>query len=209
MSDTQRTRRDRLDSVVAWANANATEEDEWDADFALLPSTVRLMEREGPFVLYATKSAALFGLFKGEMLPDTPLFIRYWPTPAWSAQLASDLARRHGGRVRFVGDLDPLDLLAFFSLWATLDESVTLEHVGVGERWLRRLRLERCTIAMAPFELRLWREVRQLTDWASVVGPDGVAMLDEGRKVETEGAMNPLLHSEEALEATRAELLAV
>jgi hypothetical protein len=207
MENAQRPDRLRLERVVEWANANAQEGDEWDPGFERLPSTVRMTEHSREFVLYAVKTSPLVGLFENELPPNTPLVVRFWPTPAWGAQLVSDLARRHGSRVRFVGDLDPLDLLTFFALGATLDEGVILEHVGVGERWLRCLRLEPCLIAMSPFEKLLWREVRQLADWPSTVGPDAVAMLDGGQKVETDGAMNSLIQTEDILESMRRDIL--
>lgn len=99
------------------------------------------------------------------------------------------------------------DLLTFFALRATLDEGVILEHVGVGERWLRCLRRERCLIAMSPFEKRLWREVRELADWSATVGSDAVAMLDGGQKVETDGGMNSRIQTENILESMRRDIL--
>ena len=207
MSGAQRTDPSELGLVIDWANAHAREGDDWNTDSGLLPSRIRMTGHPSPFVLYATKMAALLTLFNDELLPDTALVVRYWPTPAWNAQVVSDLAQRHGNRVRFVGDLDPLDLLTFCSLGTGLADDVRLEYVGVGDRWLQCLRLERCLLSMTPFERLLWHQVRGLFDWTATLGSDAVAMLDGGEKVETDGAMNPRIQPDDVLESIRTDLL--
>jgi hypothetical protein len=104
--------------------------------------------------------------------------------------------------VVFVGDLDPFDLATF----STLSRAWTgpIRYAGVGDDWIRICEQHRPSerafrqvcIPMSDREREAVRRADEMgLGWRGAVGPRGRALLDDGVKLELEGASNPAIYS--------------
>ena len=119
-------------------------------------SAAREAFRETPFqiipslsecrrVLYSTKIHWLMSLTDGtRRIPkDLAVVTHYGPVHASHRPLLRDMLRALGGTVRFVGDLDPIDLVAYATL--ALPEPIvpSLEYAGISDTWIERCEADR------------------------------------------------------------------
>ena len=103
----------------------------------------------------------------------------------------------------FVDDLDPIGIVRYLELRRRCPASVKrrLRFGGVDSTWLaamrRKLRahvpLERVLIPLSVREVGLLRLLERAVQLERLVGPTAVAMLQDGSKLEVEGATNPNL----------------
>ena len=112
-------------------------------------------------------------------------------------------SRRLALPVRFVGDLDPLDLTIYLMMIrGSADLSlkgarpIKVEYHGVSDRWLALRRRGSSPIhgslGMEPLERRHHDFVKEhLPDLEPLIGPACLALLDSGHKLELEGACDP------------------
>lgn len=188
-----------VEDIVAWADENAGEDDEWERERELIPSEVRVCRENPVGVVVTTKPHCLWKMLP-DLAPGFSVHASRWPIPNWHAELvASDPASRE--KVIFVGDLDALDLLSFATLLhaAKLDPA-RAHFAGPIDAWLDALSAEHkkmIAIEMSDFERELWGRVRGLAlDWDARLGPRAMALLDAGHKIELDGAMNPAIYGE-------------
>lgn len=147
--------------------------------------------------LYRTKTRGPFGFNESTLVNAgyESLSLYGIPGPAHVAAIARACSTP---RLRFVGDLDPLDLTIFLLLELELSAvGIHVEHVGVGKRWLQACRAsiragsrKLPVIEMSSLERFHWSKLRDVRDWSSVLGADGMQLLEGGEKLELEGAMN-------------------
>lgn len=108
-----------------------------------------------------------------------------------------------------MGDLDPLDLAAFACLQrggapprSRAAPAVPITYAGIDDTWLatieRRLRGRGLRVVCIEQDAQerkfLAKLVRTGLDLTSLVGPRCAALLQEGMKLEIEGASNPRLY---------------
>ncbi len=132
-------------------------------------------------------------------------------------------ARKNGVTVGFVGDLDPTDLQIFATyrrrerrLRRTARASVLdVRYLGIDDEWLAVCEnymrepfvMDSIVMKMPRREYRALESVRMALPLEETVGARSVALLSEGRKVELEGASNPMLYRRGFKEAIEAHLL--
>jgi hypothetical protein len=158
-------------------------------------------------IVYATKADWLFWLTdaRRSIPTDVGILWRHGPLGPDELGCVGGVVRQFNAPAAFVGDLDPLDLVTYASL--TLPQGpVAISYLGVSDTWLRSCVRDLASAAGPPFSSlcipmtpverssleRLW----QLPiDWASILGPECIALLKSGVKLELEGASNPDLYS--------------
>lgn len=124
-----------------------------------------------------------------------------------------DLMRAHtdavGVPLRFVGDLDPLDLTVFATLvdgggpvGSRAARPMPVAYAGIEDSWLRLCEarlggrdLRMVYIRQDATERKLLRRLeRSGINLEALVGPRSAALLREGFKVEVEGVSNPAIY---------------
>lgn len=203
-----RLTRASVTEFVRRTSACATADDDWPAGsrlphFSFLPS---MSIPEG--ILVITKP---LGLLTHRVLecapPNFSVFARYGPLCECHVERIRTEYRMGASVIRFVGDLDPLDLTAYATLEVGLrDDRCTLEYTGVGARWLeicrkyirravaKELPLGLPVMAMTKFERRVFRRLSRLTDLEELIGTESLRVLESGHKLELEGASNPVVY---------------
>ena len=109
----------------------------------------------------------------------------------WSSGNAFTLRALSGSApVRFVGDLDPLDLTAWWTVQEACGRPVTL--AGIHDAWLEAARAARFDFAfglieLSEFERRHWSLLKKhRPDIPASVGVESTRILDAGSKLELE-----------------------
>ena len=137
-----------------------------------------------------------------------------------------ELLRAHsslaGAALRFVGDLDPLDLTVFASLQAggaplrgDAAPAVPVAYAGIDDPWLsiceRRLRgrqLASVCIRQDATEKKLLRELERAgVDLEALIGPRCAALLHGGLKLEIEGASHAEIYGKDVIRELLPRLL--
>jgi hypothetical protein len=157
-------------------------------------------------ILYCTKAKGLLGMHPDEEreFRACSLFYRYGPVmPPYAALVATE-AKRRRLPVRFIGDLDPDDLLVFLSLAVRLRKwNVVVQYAGIDDAWLASCEATRraswpadsALIELRPFEIKILRRLETLpVPWERLIGPSAMALLRRGFKLELEGATNPCFY---------------
>jgi hypothetical protein len=162
---------------------------------------VVLSPRPAGRVLFVTKLQGLLGLDLDEAVSHVTILTRYGvPSRGYIACLARAFSR---GPIEFVGDLDPLDLTVFLSLASRLRAfRKVVRYVGVDSQWIERCRRyakgsgSLPLIRMSGFEVAHWALLKA-TDvaWERIVGFQAFEVLNQGFKLELEGATNPNIYS--------------
>jgi len=150
-------------------------------------------------VLLLTKSS-LLRVWLGAQLPTagTAVVVTHGVPSARQLDLLRNLVKRLGAPVGFIGDLDPLDLMAFQGYEASLGA----KYLGIDDEWIalcRRTALQpvRIAIQMNRRERQQLLQLGRLLPRLEVlVGNQAAALLRSGRKIEIEGVSNPLLYPE-------------
>jgi hypothetical protein len=183
-----------------------------------------------PLELYAATSRAIRAFFftknwlprmwlRSDLFPARTDAVVHYGMPA---RRQCDLLRAHAEQVRsplrFVGDLDPLDLSVFVALQAggapmrtRPAPPVPVIYAGIDDSWLalceRRLRgreIRNVLIRQDRTERRLLSELeRSGVDVEALVGPRCATLLRDGLKLEIEGASNAAFYGKDFM----AELL--
>jgi hypothetical protein len=159
-------------------------------------------------ILYTTKLSWLLQLTDGrtDVSEDIALIGGAAPLTGPHRDVVRAIVQAAGAPLRFVGDLDPWDLLTFATLYVSADQpTVAAEYLGISDTWIDRCEkdlaeagrsLSGVCIKMGPEERRGFERLQQLpVDWAGIVGPRAFAMLGSGVKLELEGASNPKIYS--------------
>jgi len=115
-----------------------------------------------------------------------------YPTPNLRiCEAIERLGRALGAQPFWLGDLDPIGLMAF----AILREH-SVRYAGIDDRWLRRVerasssRKERTLISMGEEERWHFEQLARLVkDLRAIIGPRSYDLLASGTKVEVEGLM--------------------
>ncbi len=165
------------------------------------PIQARLSERPGPLLCF-TKRAVAYRLLKlNKEMTEQDYLIR-WATPTLPYMRGLAALLRYREVVRFVGDLDPCDLGAFRALQTGSPDlrpqrgwRLSLHFAGVDSHWMDLCDqvlgtdIGRYTIRMSRLERAQYRALK--LSWPGLretVGDRAMALLDEGRKLEVEGA---------------------
>jgi hypothetical protein len=170
-------------------------------------------------LIFCTKFAGLLGInqkiFEGASIFDKqgPLEERYMPCIAQEAV-------RLKQSIKFLGDLDPLDLTSFLVLKTGMDHyKIKVNYCGIDDEWIRVCtevlsKNQRGkprtipTIPMTPFEVEHMRLLEYLPiDWKDVIGPLSLELLRKGRKLELEGATNPAFYSSSLIKFIRSRMI--
>ena len=170
-------------------------------------------------LIFCTKFAGLLGInqkiFEGASIFDRHGLLeeRYMPC---IAQEAVRLKRS----VKFLGDLDPLDLTSFLVLKTGMDPyKIKVNYCGIDDEWIRvctevlakkRRGKPRAipTISMTPFEVEHLRQLERLPiDWENIIGPLSLELLRKGRKLELEGASNPAFYGSSLIKFIRNRII--
>jgi len=95
-------------------------------------------------------------------------------------------------QVGFLGDLDPLDLLAFVATRTYLkSHRISAKYLGVDSSMLKNV-APHWRIKMSSNDHRRWTLLlRSVPECAAWIGPEAVELLHSGYKLELEGAVNP------------------
>lgn len=100
-----------------------------------------------------------------------------------------------GRRMAFLGDMDPVDLLSFV-WWRAWLGAEQVEYLGVSDRYLDRLGVEipdNYTISLSTWEIMALDVLEVVCpEYRDLVGPNGAAILADGRKIELEAVMSAL-----------------
>jgi len=160
-------------------------------------------------ILYTTKIEWLATLTDGmnDIPGDLALVWRFGPLDAGHSRILASVVDGLDAPVLFVGDLDPLDLATYATLVrsdAFSRKGVT--HLGISDSWVEACErdlethsarsLDRFCIRMDEDETEAWERLK--TAWPesrTVAGPMACSLLDEGLKLELEGASNPKIYS--------------
>ena len=168
-------------------------------------------------VLYTTKHCALswLNLELPRARRNLSMFVRSgaFVTPAHASLIACE-ARRQNSDVFFIGDLDPWDLTVFLTLVTELRQySIPVHYLGVGEQWIESCNATRArswraidvTIKFSRFEARLFSKLKALAvPWDRIIEHSGLRILEDGAKLEIEGAINPAIYTKAHQHAIRS-----
>jgi hypothetical protein len=154
-------------------------------------------------IIFCTKYTGLMGfhLHEDRRFDRVSFFWRGCPiTPAHAALIACQ-ATKHNLNVAFVGDLDPWDLFIYLSLGVSLFPfGVDVDYVGINSNWLQlcrrngnaHVKQDAHLIDLDPFERAVFRQLQKLpVNWNKIIGRAAVNLLNDGQKLELEGATNP------------------
>jgi hypothetical protein len=160
---------------------------------------------------------------RSDLFPDrTDAVVHYGMPSRRQCGLLRTHAGAAGAPLRFVGDLDPLDLTVFASLQAggaplraRAAPAVQVTYAGIDDAWLciceRRLRdrqLESVCIRQDATEKRLLAALERAgIDVQALVGPRCAALLRGGLKLEIEGASNAAFYGEDVMRELLPRLL--
>lgn len=189
--------------------------DDWNVDLSdplrLVPSRERCRR-----VAFHTKWSQLAGILKRqcEAAKGTLVVSRYGLLPAPCVRVVMLLAQKTSTTVRFVGDLDPLDLTVYLCLafggvehLARETMGVAAEYAGIDDGWLANAEADLRPHWRRPARVRYPGAIK-MTDferdgiawlfecfegWEHVIGPRCVELLTSGWKIELEGISNPAL----------------
>lgn len=100
-----------------------------------------------------------------------------------------------GRSMVFLGDMDPVDLLSF-AWWRASLGAEQVEYLGVSDRYLDRLEAKiphNYTVSLSAWEIRALDVLEAVCpEYRDLVGPNGAAILADGRKIELEAVMSSL-----------------
>lgn len=176
-------------------NSHLPRIEEWfkrsdDSDFAVLPTSIA-SQLEGNFelaqtIIYTTKQHCLSRILGISELPNPIASVGRYGLPAF-ADLR--LFRRNSVTLLFIGDADPVDLLVFSWLrehvpfaWYGIND-LFLEKHGTRDTSLIHLQLSESERLVRPHLDAICPNYREL------LGPYCSALLDNGYKIELEGAI--------------------
>lgn len=171
-----------------------------------LPCSVFAATTRPARVLVFPRDALVRRLSAARLWPrDWAAVVRYGVPPAWLAKVIADRCAALGVEPSFVGDLDPLDLHIFHAYrncdpWLGGRKRLPFHFLGVDDRWIQLgRRLAKPGYGSSPSTSRMDKWEREhmallaAVDLESVVGPESMALLRAGRKIEVEGASSEAL----------------
>jgi hypothetical protein len=160
--------------------------------------SIRAVRRRCAGVFYCTKPRNLWEL-EEQWPPITSWDVvsLYGVPTARDLDLVAVWAKHRGTGIRFVGDLDPLDLTVYLVLAIGLGRrGVTARLAARYGDWLRWSR-KSCkdatpaTLHQSQSEQRQCRKLLALpVDWPTLLDRDALALLKSARKLEVEGVVN-------------------
>jgi hypothetical protein len=176
------------------------DDEPWDA-CADRPLLFRLAEGRCRGILYTTKASAIPALEAAwPRLRSYDIVGRYGLMTEEQLDLVALWAGRRRMPVRFVGDLDPYDLMVFGSFFAgARRRGMAPSFHGPDASWLRSVERGRTGVSpfikMKRFERELLTTLKTLDfDWGRHIDAESMRLLDAGLKLELEGALNPVLY---------------
>jgi hypothetical protein len=177
-----------------------------------------------PLEFYAATSRAIRGFFftknwlprmwlRSDVFPpQTDAVVHHGMPSRRQCDLLRAHAKKSGVAMRFVGDLDPLDLSVFVALQAggaplrtRLAPPVPVIYAGIDDSWLalceHRIRDREIRTVLIPqnqTERKLLSELeRSGVDIETLVGPRCATLLRDGLKLEIEGASNAAFYGKD------------
>jgi hypothetical protein len=173
-------------------------EAEWQEDNRHVPLYVVGTTEQEPSYLFLTKLSAFQQHVDSTRVPEGWGLVSRYGIPCDEVVTACRRLVDGARELRFFGDLDPLDLTAYFELRERVNS--TLQHVGINDAWLATMErhwkgarplLEGLTIRMSHFETEHWRLLKSSTPTVvDVIGAHAATLLDDGKKLEIEAALN-------------------
>lgn len=160
-------------------------------------------------IIYTTKIDWLARLTKGlaEVPGDIAVVWKCGPLGAGHRAVVRAVAADLNAPIRFVGDLDPLDLVTYATM---IDRSeswpVPVSYFGISDAWIEQcerdlasrpgMSLRSVSIPMEGEERAAWASIESSPlPWSDAIGQRTSALLTSGLKLELEGASNPDLYS--------------
>jgi hypothetical protein len=172
---------------------------------------------------FFTKTWLPRGWLRSDLFPaQTDAVVHYGIPSRRQCELLRAHASVIGAPMRFVGDLDPLDLTVFASLRAggaslrgPQAPAVPVAYTGIDDNWLRicesRLRdreLVNILIRQDATERKLLGELERVgVDIEALVGPRCAALLRDGLKLEIEGASHAEFYGRDIMRELLPRLL--
>src|SRR4051812_11957096 len=175
------------------------------------PLSLRIGPGKPRRLLYLTKESFLRVWSSTMPFPDDlAVFCQAGLPSRATCNLLAHHVKWAGRPIYFIGDLDPLDLTIFTALRSGGPElrsrpsAVPVRYLGINDRWLQLCRknlrptikgLEAITIKMGATEREHFDVMqRVLPALDRLIGPECLAILQSGRKLELEGAGHPGLY---------------
>ncbi len=200
----------RLRKICERLDVAASDDDEWLPANAVVPFQWYPSKLKSECTVYVTKWNWALGYISPQ--PGRTSFLAR-PGRIDERLLGAVLGKCRGERVVFVGDLDPLDLLVFASVHAAARScGIACEYRGVDSRWMavcerasKRIGRTVPYLPMSRLEVLCWDLLKD-EKWAAVLGRQAIARLEEGKKLELEGASNPVFYGSGIARTVRTRL---